>query len=31
MLPVNDNNEVDYEYMEQYIKNIMIEKYKKYC
>lgn len=31
MLPVNDNNEADYEYMEQYIKNIMLEKYKKYC
>ncbi|MBE5899241.1 MAG: restriction endonuclease subunit S [Lachnospiraceae bacterium] len=30
LLPVNDNNEPDYEYMEQYIKNIMIRKYNQY-
>lgn len=30
MLPVNDTGDPDYEYMEQYIKNIMIKKYKAY-
>lgn len=30
LLPVNNKNEPDYEYMEQYIKNIMIKKYKQY-
>lgn len=30
MLPVNDVGEPDYEYMEQYIKNLMIRKYKDY-
>ena len=30
MLPVNDAGNPDYEYMEQYIKNIMIKKYKAY-
>lgn len=29
-LPVNDLGKPDYEYMEQYIKNIMIKKYKSY-
>ena len=30
MLPVNDAGHPDYEYMEQYIKNLMIKKYKAY-
>lgn len=30
MLPVNKRNEPDYEYMEQYAKNIMIKKYRDY-
>ncbi len=30
MLPVGDDGMPDYDYMEQYIKNIMIEKYKSY-
>ena len=30
MLPVNDQGQPDYDYMEQYIKNKMIQKYKKY-
>ncbi|MCC3870027.1 restriction endonuclease subunit S [Terrisporobacter mayombei] len=30
MVPVNDKNEPDYEYMEQYIKNTMKQKYNKY-
>ena len=30
MLPVNANEEPDYEYMEQYAKNIMYKKYKQY-
>lgn len=30
MLPVNDQGKPDYNYMEQYIKNKMIQKYKKY-
>jgi hypothetical protein len=30
MLPVNDEGEPDYEYMEQYMKNIISIKYKKY-
>lgn len=30
MVPVNDLGDPDYEYMEQYIKNIMIKKYKDY-
>lgn len=30
MLPVDKNGEPDYAYMEQYIKNIMINKYNKY-
>lgn len=30
MLPVNDPGEPDYEYMEQYSKNMMIKKYKQY-
>ena len=30
MLPVNDSGEPDYEYMEQYSKNMMIKKYKQY-
>lgn len=30
MLPVNDAGNPDYEYMEQYIKNLMIKKYKAY-
>ena len=30
MLPVNDAGNPDYEYMEQYIKNLMIKKYKEY-
>ena len=29
MLPVNNDNKPDYEYMEQYVKNNMIEKYNK--
>ena len=30
MLPTNGSGEPDYEYMEQYIKNMMIRKYKQY-
>lgn len=30
MLPVDDNDNPNYSYMEQYVKNKMIEKYKKY-
>ena len=30
MLPVNSENAPDYEYMEQYVKNIMIQKYNQY-
>ena len=30
LLPVNVNGEPDFEYMEQYMKNIMIEKYSTY-
>lgn len=30
MLPVNDSGEPDYEYMEQYAKNMMIRKYRQY-
>lgn len=30
MLPINSKAEPDYEYMEQFIKNMMIKKYKKY-
>lgn len=30
MVPVDKKNEPDYEYMEQYIKNLMIKKYKQY-
>lgn len=30
MLPVTDSGEPDYEYMEQYAKNMMIRKYKQY-
>ena len=30
MLPVNDSGEPDYEYMEQYSKNMMLKKYKQY-
>lgn len=30
MLPVNGKEEPDYEYMEQYIKNLMIKKYNQY-
>ncbi|BCB41452.1 type II restriction endonuclease subunit M [Vibrio alginolyticus] len=30
VLPVNSDENPDYEYMEQYIKNLMIAKYKKY-
>lgn len=30
MLPVNDGGEPDYEYMEQYAKNLMLTKYKQY-
>lgn len=30
LLPVNQENEPDYEYMEQYIKNIMFEQYSRY-
>ena len=30
MLPTNDKNEPDYEYMEQYIKNVMFKKYNEY-
>lgn len=30
MLPVNDGGEPDYEYMEQYAKNMMLKKYKQY-
>ena len=25
LLPLNDKGEIDYEYMEQYVKNILIE------
>lgn len=30
LLPVNDSGEPDYEYMEQYAKNMMLRKYKQY-
>ena len=30
LLPVDENDNPDYEYMEQYIKNIMFEQYSKY-
>jgi hypothetical protein len=30
MLPIKGNGEPDYEYMEQYIKNIMLQKYNSY-
>ncbi len=30
MLPVTDNGTPDYEYMEQYVKNMMLRKYKQY-
>ena len=30
LLPVKDNNEPDYDYMEKYIKNIMKSKYNQY-
>jgi len=30
MLPINDKKEPDYEYMIQYIKNLMLKKYKQY-
>lgn len=30
MLPVNENNEPDFEYMEQYAKNMMFKKYSQY-
>lgn len=30
MLPINDSGEPDYEYMEQYAKNMMLRKYKQY-
>lgn len=30
MLPINDSGEPDFEYMEQYIKNMMLRKYKQY-
>ena len=30
MLPITDNGDPDYEYMEQYTKNLMFTKYNKY-
>ena len=30
LLPINDKDEPDYEYMEQYIKNLMFKKYNQY-
>ena len=30
MIPVKDNGKADYEYMEQYAKNMMLKKYKQY-
>lgn len=30
LVPLNDTGEPDYEYMEQYIKNMMLEKYQQY-
>ena len=30
MLPVTDSGEPDYEYMEQYAKNMMLRKYQQY-
>ena len=30
MLPINENNEPDFEYMEQYAKNMMSKKYRQY-
>ncbi len=30
LVPVNDDGEADYEYMEQYAKNMMLKKYKQY-
>ena len=30
MLPVTDDGAPDYEYMEQYAKNLMLRKYKQY-
>ena len=31
IVPINDNDEPDYEYMEQYINNMMLKKYKQYA
>lgn len=30
MLPVTDSGEPDYKYMEQYVKNMMLRKYRQY-
>ncbi|WP_455676429.1 hypothetical protein [Pseudoscardovia suis] len=30
MLPITDSGEPDYEYMEQYSKNMMLRKYQQY-
>lgn len=30
MLPVDDDGKPDYAYMEQYVKNMMLRKYKQY-
>lgn len=30
LLPVDDANEPDYEYMEQYVKSVMLRKYRPY-
>lgn len=30
MLPIDDSGKPDYEYMEQYAKNMMLRKYKQY-
>ena len=30
LVPVNDDGKPDYEYMEQYVKNMMLKKYKQY-
>ena len=30
MLPITDSGEPDYDYMEQYAKNMMLRKYKQY-
>lgn len=30
LLPVNDSGKPDFDYMEQYVKNLMLRKYRQY-